>query len=77
MKSIEFQGIVASNRQITIPDDIARQLPAGERLRILLEWDTAHDDDDAWRTQGRRQFEGAYVSEDAVYEQLMDETPPR
>ena len=33
----------------------------------------SNDEDGAWRTQGREQFEAAYAPEDSVYEQLMDE----
>jgi hypothetical protein len=34
----------------------------------------AADEDDAWRDQGRQQFEAAYAPEDAVYEKLLDKS---
>lgn len=77
MKAVEFKGTVTPNGQITVPAEIAGQLPAGRPLHIVLRWDAAADADDVWRTQGRKRFEAAYAPEDAVYDQLMDETSTR
>jgi hypothetical protein len=76
MKAVEFECTVTSDGQIALRAEIAQQLPPGGSLHVVLRWDAA-DEDDAWRAQGRERFEGAYVPEDAVYEQLMDETPTR
>jgi hypothetical protein len=35
------------------------------------------EEDRLWHAQGRTRFEAAYAPEDAVYEQLADETRPR
>ena len=75
MKAIRFKGTVAPNGQIALPPDVARQIPQGERLEVVLLWG-ASSGDSAWRAAGRRQFETAYAPEDSVYEQLIDETPP-
>ena len=72
MKTIEFESSVGPEGQIPIPPDIARELPAGERLHIVLHWNEPGDDDAAWRATGLRRFEAAYAMEDAVYEQLME-----
>jgi hypothetical protein len=77
MKEIEFEGSVTPNGQIEIPAEIASQVPSGEPLHVVLQWNTAADEDRCWRTQGRQRFESAYAPEDAVYEQLMDEAPTR
>jgi len=74
MKAVEFEGTVTPNGQIAIPAEIAGQLPLGEPLHVVLQWDGADDEDGAWRTQGRQRFEAAYAPEDSVYDQLMDET---
>jgi hypothetical protein len=74
MKAVEFEGTITPNGQIAIPAEIAGQLPPGEPLRVVLQWDAAADEDDVWRTQGQQRFEAAYAPEDAVYDQLMDET---
>jgi len=73
MKAVEFEGTVTPDGQIAVPTEIAGQLPQGERLHVVLQWDSAVDEDTAWRTQGRARFEAAYSPEDAVYDQLVDE----
>jgi len=77
MKAVEFEGTVTPNGQIAIPAEIAGQLPPGESLHVVLQWNATADEDAAWRTQGRQRFEAAYEPEDAIYEQLMDEAPTR
>jgi hypothetical protein len=77
MKAVEFEGTVTPDGQIAIPAEIAEQLPLGERLHVLLQWDAASEEDTTWRTQGRQRFEAAYAPEDAVYDQLMDEASTR
>jgi bifunctional DNA-binding transcriptional regulator/antitoxin component of YhaV-PrlF toxin-antitoxin module len=72
MKAVEFQSTVTANGQIAIPAEIAGQLPLGEPLRVVVQWDGTDDEDAAWRTQGRQRFEAAYAPEDSVYDQLMD-----
>jgi len=74
MKAVEFEGTVTANGQIAIPAEIAEQLPLGEPLRVVVQWDGSDDEDGAWRTLGRQRFEAAYAPEDSVYDQLMDET---
>jgi hypothetical protein len=76
MKAVEFEGTVNPNGQIAIPAEIVEQLPLGESLHVVLRWDVKTEDD-AWRAQGRRRFEAAYAPEDAIFEQLIDETPTR
>ena len=77
MNAVEFEGKVTPNGQIAVPAEIAEQLPPGESLHVVLQSNAAPDEDSAWRARGRRRFEAAYVPEDAVYDQLMDETPTR
>jgi hypothetical protein len=77
MKAVQFEGTVTPSGQITVPSEIAGQLPPGEPLHVVLQWRAASDEDDAWRAQGRQRFEAAYAPEDAVYDELMDESPTR
>ncbi len=77
MKAVEFEGTITPNGQIAISAGIAGQLPAGELLHVVLQWNTGANEDDVWRTQGRRRFEAAYAPEDAIYDQLMHEAQPR
>lgn len=76
MKSIEFTSTVATNGQISIPPELAKQLPEGKELRVVLVWG-ADDDEAAWREVGRRTFEAAYSPEDSVYDELMNDPPLR
>lgn len=77
MKTVEFEGRVAPGGQIPVPPEIARELPAGEQLHVVLQWGEIGDEDRAWRGAGRAQFEAAYAPEDSVYEQLIDAVPTR
>jgi hypothetical protein len=52
---------------LRIPKEIAGEIPAGERLRVVVMWDVA-DPEEGWREVGRRTFEGAYSPDDSVYE---------
>ena len=69
MRAIEFETTVDRNGQLVLPQDLAHDIPSGERVRVVLLWD-ASPTDAAWREAGRRRFEDAYCHEDAVYEQL-------
>ena len=72
MKTIEFESSAGPEGQIPIPPNIARQLPAGELLHIVLHWDGVATEDAAWRAIGMNRFEAAYAPEDAVYEKLLE-----
>jgi hypothetical protein len=66
MKAVEFESTVAPGGQIALPPEVASQIPPGM-------WEPG-DSDLAWRTAGGQRFEAAYSPEDAVYEQLMDDS---
>ena len=76
MKTLEFKGSVAANGQISIPTQIAEQIPEGAQLQIVLMWGFSNIDD-AWKAQGRQRFEAAYAPDDSVYEQLIDAASTR
>jgi hypothetical protein len=58
MKTVDFRGEIAPNGQITVPPEIASQVPPGNTVAV-------------WREAGRCRFESAYVPSDAVYKQLI------
>lgn len=74
MKSVDFRGEITSSGQIAVPPEIASQIPAGERLEVVVRRGGS-DDEAAWRNAGRRRFESAYSADDSVYEQLIDDGP--
>jgi len=76
MKAVEFESTVAPGGQIVLPPEVASEIPPGEQLRVVVMWEPG-DFDLAWRIAGRQRFEAAYSPEDAVYEQLMDDSAIR
>lgn len=76
MKAVEFETTVTPSGAITLPPEVAAEIPAGEPLRVVVMWQQSSLDTE-WRDAGRRAFEAAYAPEDAVYEQLIDDPPTR
>lgn len=74
MKIVEFEA-TAGPAGIQIPQEVAGQIPSGERLHVVLTWGGSELAD--WRIAGRRQFEAAYASEDSIYEKLIDDAERR
>jgi len=72
MRTVDFSAELTSNGQISVPPEVASQVPPGERLQVVLLWGDS-EDDTAWRTVGRRGFDAAYAPDDSVYEELMDQ----
>ena len=76
MKTADFRGELTPNGQITVPPDIASQVPPGEQIQIVLQWGVPVEET-AWREVGRRKFEAAYAEDDSVYEALIDDPSTR
>jgi hypothetical protein len=76
MKTADFRGELTPDGQIAVPPEIASQVPPGEQIQVVLQWNISMDDV-AWRALGRQQFENAYAADDSVYEQLVHDTPAR
>lgn len=77
MKAVEFESTLSPGGQISLPPGIATGIPVGEHLRIVVMWEPSAGTDPEWVLAGRQAFESAYSPEDAVYEQLLNDTPPR
>ena len=75
MKAIEFESELTSNDRILIPPDVARQLPSGSHVRVILLLDAGEAED--WRNLSLQRFAAAYAPEDSVYEKLLDESQSR
>jgi hypothetical protein len=76
MKTADFKSELTPEGHITVPPEIAAQVPPGEQLQVFIWWGAA-EDDSAWRKTGRRRFEAAYAADDSIYESLIHDTPPR
>lgn len=73
MKAVQFESQLGASDKIQIPSDVARQLPAGSQIRVIILWEGSDEDD--WRKLSLERFAGAYAPEDSVYEKLRDEPP--
>ncbi len=67
MKTADFTGKLTPNGQITVPPEIASQVPRGEQIQVVLRWG-APEDNDAWRMAGRRRFESAYAFDVPIHQ---------
>ena len=76
MRTADFTSELTANGQISIPPEIAAQLPPGAQLQVVLSWALAADDA-GWREAGRLQFEAAYAGDDSIYESLIHDNSPR
>jgi hypothetical protein len=76
MKTADFRGELTPDGQIAVPPEIASQVPPGEQIQVVLQWNNSMDDV-AWRALGRQRFENAYAADDSVYELLIHDTPAR
>ena len=76
MKRADFRGELTSNGQISVPPEIASQVPPGEQIQVVLQWGMS-EDETAWHAAGRPQFEAAFSVDDSIYEQLIDDTSTR
>ena len=61
---------MAADGQIALPPEVASQVPSGENLRVVLQWDR-NVEETGWREIGRWQFDAAFAPEDIVYEDLL------
>ena len=69
MRAVEFQAQVGPNQTLSVPSDIAADLPHGQLLRVLvLIPDTGADRD--WEELAAADFGGGYSDSDAIYDDL-------
>ena len=76
MKAVEFEGTITEAGQISLPPEVAAEIPAGEHLRVVVLWDSSGPNS-AWREAGRRSFEAAYGPDDNIYERLLNDPSTR
>jgi hypothetical protein len=75
MKAVEFESRLTSSDNIRIPPELARELPEGSRVRVIVLWGGSEEDD--WHRFSQEHFASAYAPEDSVYEKLIHEPPSR
>ena len=68
MKVLEFQTQIPSGGTLTLPPDIAAQIPDDDRVRVvLLVGDSSEDD---WRRLTADRFLAGYSPSDDIYDAL-------
>jgi hypothetical protein len=70
MKIADFRGEITPSGLISVPPEIASQVPPGEKVAVVIAWG-ASDEENAWREAGWRRFESASAPDDSVYELLI------
>ena len=72
--TFEFKAAVSQNGQITLPADVAGQIPSGKELHVVLTWE-APTDNTSYRALGTKLHEAssyaaAAGAEETVYDSL-------
>ena len=75
MQALQFEGSMNDAAQIQVPADIARKVPEGSHLKVILVLDD--DEDETWKLASLEAFSAAYAPEDSIYEKLLDEPSDR
>jgi hypothetical protein len=72
MKTLEFEAAVNPDSTVTLPPEIAAQVPGDHPVRVILVVEEQDDGAD-WKRAAAEQFLNGYDEGDAIYDQL----PPR
>jgi hypothetical protein len=69
--TFEFKAAVSAGGQLTLPSDVAGQIPAGKELHVLLTWETPADNN-SYRALGEKLQEASSyaATEETVYDSL-------
>jgi hypothetical protein len=70
MRAIEFLAKVTPEGTILVPNELAKNIPAGAKLRvmILVKEDNLDEEDADWERLGIEQFFAGYAPEDSMYD---------
>ena len=69
MNALEFESRLTNKDRIQVPPEVARQIPQGSAVRVILLFDSGEDE--SWRRLSSERFASAYSEEDAVHEGLI------
>jgi hypothetical protein len=69
MKALEFQSSLNSDGSLRVPIEIARSIPPGQPLRVLVLLSEG-ESDEAWENLAAMEFGQGYAESDAIYDQL-------
>jgi hypothetical protein len=69
MKALEFRATPNPEGTLSLPKEVAAQLPVGQPVRILVLVEDADEEQD-WSRLTAEQFLAGYAPEDAIYDHL-------
>jgi hypothetical protein len=69
MKVLEFQTQIPSDGTLTLPPDIAAQIPGDDRVRVVLLVGNSSEDDD-WKRLTADRFLAGYSPSDDIYDAI-------
>ncbi|MBI1742512.1 hypothetical protein HYR54_05525 [Candidatus Acetothermia bacterium] len=69
MKALEFQTRLNPDRTLTVPSEVAQEVPAGQSVRVILLISESREDQD-WARLTAEQFVQGYSEDDAIYDKL-------
>ena len=67
-QAIEFEVQVAPDQALHLPEDVAKHLTPGQRVRVILLLEISEDAD--WNRLTAEEFLKGYAEGDAVYDKL-------
>ena len=70
MHAVEFTAELNGAATLTIPPEVAEQLPKTGRARVIVLTDSESADAAEWRAASYEQFLAEDTPEDAIYENL-------
>lgn len=76
MQAVEFQTRLGADRAIRLPDELAKRVPAGKNVRILLLWEEepieyADWTDEEWSTMSMMEMAKSYTDDEPDYGDLL------
>ncbi len=69
MKAIEFQTQLNPDQTLAVPTGVARSIPAGQPVRVLL-LIAESESDEEWEKLAAVDFGQGYADNDAIYDQF-------
>jgi len=72
MRAFEFQAQIGNDKTLSVPPEVAKQLPEQSPLRVIVLVDDGHDEAEerAWIRFGNEEFLKGYAESDAIYDDL-------
>ncbi|MFL5331574.1 MAG: hypothetical protein ACJ8C4_22010 [Gemmataceae bacterium] len=71
MNAVEFQTELKPDQTLLVPADVARNIPAGQSVRVIVLFGQTESDVD-WERSVTTEFGGGYADSDAIYDQLSE-----